>query len=87
MAPSAQGRAGVPTDSADSLPSVPACADSYFRFISNKDSASVVQTLILCLRSLYGPSLLGKPGLAGLAGQVSKRLRALDRVGSAFLRG
>ena len=68
MPPSAQGRAGVPTDSADSLPSVCACADSYFRFIWNKDFTSVIQTSILCLRSLYGPFPLGKPGLAGLAG-------------------
>ena len=56
------------TDSADSLPSVPVCTVSYFRFISNKDSVSVIQTLILCLRSLYGPCPLGKAGLAGFAG-------------------
>ena len=85
-APSAQGRARVPTDSADSLPSVCACTVSYFRYICNKDFTSVIQTSVLCLRSLGGPFPLGKPCLAGLAGYVSKRLRALDRVGSAFPR-
>ena len=68
MPPSAEGRAGVPTDSADSLPTASVCADPYLSQIFDKDFLSVLQTLILCLRSLNGPFPLGKPCLAGLAG-------------------
>ena len=86
MPPSAQGRANVPTESADSLPIAPVCADPYFRFLCDKDFGSAMQTSILCFRSLYGMIALGKLCLAGLAGYVSKRLSALDRVGGAFPR-
>ena len=84
MPPSAQGRANVPTQSADSLPIAPVCADPYFRFLTDKDFASAMQTSILCLRSICGPSPPRKACSAVLAGYVSKRLRALDRVGCVF---
>ena len=68
MPPSAEGRAGVPTDSADSLPTASVCTDPYFRLICDKDFVSALQTSILCLRSLCGPSPLRKPCSAVLAG-------------------
>ena len=46
-----------------------------------------MRTSDLRLHSRYGPSPHGKPGLAGLAGWVSKRLSALGRAGSALLSG
>ena len=66
--PSAQGRAGVPTDSADSLMGAPVLTGSYFRFLCDKDIVSANQTSTHRVRSHYGPSPVGKPGLAGLAG-------------------
>ena len=68
LAPSAQGRAGVPTDSADSLLGAPALADPYFRFLCDKEFVSAKQTTTHRLRAGYGPSALEKPGLAGLSG-------------------
>ena len=46
-APSAQGRAGVPSESADSLLGAPACADPYLSQVQNKDCVSFIQTLNL----------------------------------------
>ena len=87
LAPSAQGRAGVPTGSADSLLGAPVLTDPYFRLVCDKDFVSAMQTSDLRLHSRYGPSSHGKPGLAGIAGWVSKRLSALGRAGSALLSG
>ena len=87
LAPSAQGRAGVPTESADSLLGAPALADPYLRFLCDKEFVSAKQTSTKRVRSHYGPSPLRKPCLAGLAGYVSKCLSALDRVESALPSG
>ena len=68
LAPLAQGRAGVPTDSADSLLGAPVLTDPYLRFLSDKDIVSAKQTSTPRVRSRYGLSPVGRPGLAGLAG-------------------
>ena len=60
LAPSAQGRAGVPTDSADSLLGAPVLTGPYFRFLSDKEFVSAIQTSTLRHCARYGPSPLGK---------------------------
>ena len=68
LAPSAQGRAGVPTESADSLMGAPVLTDPYLRFLCDKDFMSANQTSTVRLCPRYGPSPLGKSCLACLAG-------------------
>ena len=46
----------------------PALTDPYLRFLCDKEFVSAIQTSTNRLRAGYGPSALGKPGLAGLAG-------------------
>ena len=68
---SAQDRARVPTDSADSLLGAPALTDPYLQFLCDKEfdiRERQNQTSTNRVRSHYGPSPLRKPGLAGLAG-------------------